>query len=134
MRVSLRPQLPARNGRCIYLCSSCRLPAGSPSHSYTEAHRPGSCKSAHTLHCPHTSPALKESRWSDQPQTGQIFNAYLPAKLQTEERKKKSPGLLWLFWVHEKLSLWCPPLPIHQIHIVVETHPKVSPSLQMPLF
>ena len=145
----LCPWLPAQR-LCAHLGSSCHPSAGCPSRSCTEAHPPGSCKSAHILHCPHTSPALKDS-------PGQVTCRQSSSSTHIygqgfTERSGKGKGLVLSSFlaVHERMSLWTPvimaafanwgpqtgvlKLLVHQVHIIGTTHPRVSLNLQIPLF
>lgn len=114
----------------VYLCSSCRLPAGSLSHSYTEARLLGSCKSAHTLRCPRTSPALQKSRWSD-PAGVQCFCWYRRAWLHGEDRKGKFVATVGFNSQGKDAVMKWGGFNVltHQTHITGETRETVSSSL-----
>ena len=95
----LCPWLPAQR-LWAHLGSSCRPPAGCRSRSCTEARPPGSCRSAHILHCPHTSPALKDS-------PGQVTCRQSSSSSHIygqgfKERRGKGKGLV-LSWVFSNL-------------------------------
>ena len=96
----LCPWLPAQR-LWAHLGSSCHPPAGCPSRSCTEARPPGSCRSAHILHCPHTSPALKDS--PGQVTCRQSSSSFPIYGQGFKERRGKGKGLV-LSWVFS--SLW----------------------------
>lgn len=131
-----------------HLCSSCHPPAGFLSHSYTEAHPPGLCKSAHTLHCPHTSPALKKEPMDKLPADNPTLQLVSKGQaLKKGEEGKKAWYCPQPLIVHEKMLLgkrvgfsdWGPQtgilnFPVHHIHTVSQHIPELAQAFKSHCF